>query len=146
MEKLLQHGANPNAWYKGCTLWQYTIHHLHVLSTLNRGPLSHASFRETWLEALNLLLRHGADAEAYWTEDVDARTRQALGKGYSLENAKRYDIFKISPHIWTHGSNKSTILSKGQRYKEFQHPVSEVICDVFGEDIPEKYEQICTVL
>jgi hypothetical protein len=72
--------------------------------------------------------------------DFDARTNYVLRKGYSLENAKGYDIFRISPHIWTREMNHSTILWKGKRHKQFQYPVSEVIGIVFGEDIPGKYE------
>jgi hypothetical protein len=152
MEKLLQHGANPNAWYKGCTLWQYTIHRLHVLFISKKGPPNHAGFRETWLEALNLLLRHGADAEAFWAEEDLDRSRMKHAwhakdkKEYSLKNARGYDIFRIPPHIWTREPHYTTVLAKGEKHKMFQHSVSEVICDVFGEDIPKEYEQIYTLM
>jgi hypothetical protein len=145
VEKFLRHGANPNEIYKGYTIWQYTIHYLHILNEIEEEEAHFIA----WLEIFKLMLKHGADPHAYWIEDEDTRIRHLTlkkydKKGYSLKPVAPHIIFEIPLHIWL--PKQRNLNWSAERRDELQHSVTEVFYDVFGKRATRGVDGIIRIL
>jgi hypothetical protein len=61
---LLQHGADPNEVFQGCSVWQNALGEAHQYLSLNTFTHRDQECLGSWISALELLVLYGADPEA----------------------------------------------------------------------------------
>jgi hypothetical protein len=130
---LLDNGANPNEMYESRTIWQYTIHYVHILNDMEAKL---ADFPR-WMQIFKLMLEHGADPYACCIRedscDISWACSVGLKKGgemgYYLAAIRDHTLYKIKP--WPgEGNSPEDDGNPGTRHEQ-HHSVTAVVYDVF---------------
>jgi hypothetical protein len=147
VEKILRYGANPNELYKGYTVWQYTIHYVHILNGMDKIAPPYP----VWLKIFQLMLDYGADPAAYWPEDETTTARHTIlqkagGVGYSLKPVPPYVHYEMPPHIWLPNPEAQIEGSISSINDRLHHSVVEIINDVFVKRGTPEVEKLIKLL
>jgi hypothetical protein len=137
IKHLLYLGCNPNASYRGLSIWGCTVSFLHVLNTMEETQESNFVNLLPWLRLCKLLLEHGADPNAccvlgyheWWRE-----VRFSQGKDQPVTNC---ELMRDSHHRCTDLQAPRLILPgrANALYREEACSVSAVFSEVFMRKI-----------
>jgi hypothetical protein len=120
LRALLQHNHDPNAMFQGVSVWEYTIHTIHMArSTNDRRP-----DLAVWVQVLKLMLQHGADPHAYCIGRCGA---SAAADGLQQNG----DMVDASKYVANHTQ---------------RHSVDQVVHDVFAGDAVPGLDALFTLL
>jgi hypothetical protein len=151
VQLLLDNGANPNEMYEWRTIWQYTIHYVHILNDMEAKLPDFPC----WMQIFKLMLEHGADPYACciredscdvgwarsdpyacikegrsdfgWACSVGLKKGGEMG--YDLASIRDHTLYRIKP--WPGEGNPHEDDDDPDTRHENHHSVTAIVYDVF---------------
>jgi hypothetical protein len=133
VKALLENGANPNELYLGHTLWEYTIHYVHVRLD-GFAPVEWEDTKEEWFEIFKLMIKHGADLDACCLKDCRVWER-IITNDSTKWNISDDDLYKFIQRANSHRTVFCGRLENGEgplARGSSRHTLRSVIIDMFG--------------
>ncbi|KAH6673405.1 hypothetical protein B0J14DRAFT_666740 [Halenospora varia] len=132
--QLLSHGWDPNQYFQGHTMWEYTLHQTHTHGV----QLYHESKLECWISVFKAMLLHGADPYACCLHDQDDFHR-AIGL---VDKASAESQIRTRSHLQPdfRDSRKRGVDESSWDTEDmhpYYHSVTAIVADLFGRyDLP----------
>ncbi|KAL1597954.1 hypothetical protein SLS60_008442 [Paraconiothyrium brasiliense] len=138
---LLGEGQNPNTIYRGFTIWQYTLHYVHIIKSLEKKRPDLLA----WRNVFQLMLNHGADPHACCIEDVSLFAEStALSKegdiGYNEPVVAKHSLYTTARHPLSSGKQP------GISNHDQHHSVAAVVYDVFRATPNPEVDRLVEIL
>ena len=143
VENLLYLGCNPNAPYKGHSIWEYIISFLHVMNDMGEMRERNFSNLTLWIRLCMLLLEHGADPNVCCVKDyhcwwLEVQHSHVWGRNQAVFNPE-----EVTSYVEVSGKEVREDLEVGfglaatnSKYREKSCSVTAVVAEVFMRKIP----------
>jgi hypothetical protein len=143
VENLLYLGCNPNAPYKGYSIWGYIISFLHVLNDMEETRERNFSNLTPWIRLCMLLLDHGADPNVCCVKDYHCWWLEVQRSHFWGRNQPVFNLEEMTSYVEVSGKEVWEDLRVGfglaatnSKYREKSCSVTTVVAEVFMRKIP----------